>query len=117
MEEDARLNMRLTVEKRDGLLYPVLPAEYEALSVFLLGDVQGGDGKDWLNLIDAVLTGERPSAEATGNATTVTIGPETSHLVNEFADPKLECTVPAPLLRQIIVEWVAANGSWRKHGK
>lgn len=59
-------------------------APYEVLGYWLTSDVGHAGGEEWLQLVRQVLSGAKHSAEGTGNAFAIYVGPEWSRIECEY---------------------------------
>lgn len=103
--------VEMRVSEWNGRLRPELPPEYAAVGMFLEDDVQTGDGKAWLELLNRAVVALAEKESMTGNASYVSVDAEIAVVENVFTGD--ECRLPTRDLRDLILQWVRANASHR----
>ena len=94
-------------EGNQGMLMINVPDEIFLVIDLLLGDVQEGGSKLWLDLIDKVLSKQSSYEELTGNACTLEIKYGVTKIVNEYAEEnqKAYCIIETAELKKILLMW------------
>ena len=93
-----------------------LPKEIELVTTFLGSDVQGGDGRSFLNVIDKVLNGQEEYQEFGGNICVLQISPDKTKVLDSLADDGIGnyCEIETNELKELILLWVQEQGKFKQ---
>lgn len=83
-------------------------APYEVIGWFLELDVQSSSGypQRLLTLIKDVEEGKIDSHQGTGNAHTITIGPDRVRIENVYTNERPPCELSLQQMRAILIDWI-----------